>query len=92
MPNWPELMDLETASSYLSLSPSSFKVVSGRADVRPVDLGLRLLRYRKLDLDRMVHSLAGRGASRLDEDEEAGSNELVARALARVEQRSRRHH
>lgn len=61
LPNWPALMDEETAAAYLGVGVTSFRAIAAGAGARPVDLGLRLLRWRKSDLDRVVEALPLRG-------------------------------
>jgi len=87
LPGWPELMDLSMASAYLSLSERSLRTIAAREAIKPVDLGLRLLRYRKSDLDRLVRDLAaGAGPSKLDESK-AEADRIAELALARVAER-----
>lgn len=45
------------AARYLSLDEGSFALVVEKAGVRPVDLGLPLIRWRRTELDRLVGSL-----------------------------------
>jgi hypothetical protein len=80
-------MDVSTAGAYLSLSEHAFKVVTARADLRPVNLGLRLQRYRRADLDKLLKSLPVAGPA-LDADT-AAADQAAERALARVGSRSR---
>lgn len=61
LPNWPALMDEETAAAYLGVGAVSFRAIAGKAGARPVELGLRLLRWRKADLDRLVEGLPLKG-------------------------------
>lgn len=53
---WPALMPLEMASRYLSLDENSFRLVTARAQVGTIDLGLNLERWRKRDLDRLLNN------------------------------------
>lgn len=51
---WPALMDLATASDYLSLAPGSLVAYLRRHGVEPIDVGARLRRWRKEDLDLLI--------------------------------------
>jgi hypothetical protein len=85
-PYWPAVMDLETASNYLSLSASTFRAVAARADIHPIDLGVRLLRYRRTDLDRMIQQTTDRTPA----EPSHADDRRQEQALARVSRRSRR--
>lgn len=61
MPAWPALMNAATAALYLEMSPSSFLGVARRKGLRPVDLGLALVRWRRSDLDELIGTLPFRG-------------------------------
>lgn len=58
LPNWPLLMPTSLAARYLSLDENNFLHVASAGDVRPVELGLELTRWRRSDLDRLVGKLA----------------------------------
>jgi len=58
LPNWPLLMPTSLAARYLSLDENNFLHVASAGDVRPVELGLDLTRWRRSDLDRLVGKLA----------------------------------
>lgn len=62
LPNWPALLDEDLAAAYLHMSPESFRAVTAQNKVAPVDMGLRLLRWRRRDLDALVDRLPARGA------------------------------
>ena len=67
LPNWPILMATAMAARYLSLDENSFALVTQRAGVRPVDLGLAMVRWRRSELDRFVNNLPGTaGLSKID--------------------------
>jgi hypothetical protein len=57
LPNWPSLMDIHTGAAYLGMGEASFRGVVARAGIRPVDLGVSLLRWRRSDLDGLVEQL-----------------------------------
>jgi hypothetical protein len=63
LPDWPALMDTALAAAYCSMSEASFRFVARRRDVKPVDTGLSLVRWRRKDLDGLIDSLPGRGAN-----------------------------
>ena len=91
LPDWPALMDVELARLYMGgMSVSVFHGLANQHGVRPVDLGRRLSRWKKADLDRIVDSLQARGADlRVVEPAEADSVATAAdRALERVAQRA----
>lgn len=83
LPHWPALMDAETAGAYVGLCASSFRVLAAKKGVKAVDIGLRAVRYRKADIDRMVDSLPLRDAGSAEEPE-APVIDLAAQALAAV--------
>ena len=67
LPNWPILMGTAMAARYLSLDENSFALVTYRAGVHPVDLGLAMVRWRRNELDRLVNNLpANSGLSGVD--------------------------
>lgn len=82
LPHWPALMDAETAGAYLGLCASSFRILAAQKGVKAVDIGLRAVRYRKADIDRMVDSLPLRDAG--STAPEAPYIDLAAQALANV--------
>ena len=51
------------AARYLSLDEHSFGVVADKAGVRPVDLNLPLVRWRRSELDRLVARLSSAPAA-----------------------------
>lgn len=85
--DWPALMDLTTAGDYLALAPSSLLGLLRREHVSPVDLGLKLRRWRRKDLDDLVERLPLTWVqnARRDPDERARTDA----ALAAVERRAR---
>jgi hypothetical protein len=85
--DWPALMDLDTAGAYLRLAPGRLVSLLRRENVAPVDLGLRLRRWRRADLDELIARLPSVG--RLpDTDSCADAKQGVDWALAAVERRS----
>lgn len=58
LPDWPRLMDRETAAAYVSLSVGSLKLLG----VRPIRVGGRVL-YDRSALDRVVDALAANDQS-----------------------------
>ena len=85
--DWPALMDLATAGDYLALAPSSLLGLLRREHVSPVDLGLKLRRWRRKDLDQLVERLPLTWVqdARRDPDDRVRTDA----ALAAVERRSR---
>jgi len=57
-PDWPALMDLATAGAYLTLAPGTAARLLARENVEPVQVGARLKRWRRSDLDQLVARLA----------------------------------
>ncbi len=84
LPNWPILMGTPMAARYLSLDENSFALVTQRAGVRPVDLGLAMVRWRRPELDRLVGSLASSSVILVEERPtiERDSTEIIARRVA----------
>lgn len=78
-------MDEEMAAAYFTLSPASFRAVTARAGVQPVDLGLARLRWRKVDLDRLIEGLPARGAAAVVDL--AGDADALTAALRNVRTR-----
>lgn len=63
LPNWPALMGLELALAYTQLGESSFRFLTRKRGVAPVDPdGLTVTRWARADLDRLIDSLPRRGA------------------------------
>jgi excisionase family DNA binding protein len=52
-------MSLAMAAGYLSIDENSFQKIARANDLRPVDLGLELERWRRSDLDRLIAKLPG---------------------------------
>lgn len=67
---WPLLMSQEQACAYLGLSRHSFSRV---CRVPPVDLGVRLLRWRRPDIDAWIAGLPTRLVGR-----HAGGDDVAA--------------
>lgn len=86
---WPALMDLRTAAEYLSLAPGSALSLMHRENVRPIELGARLRRWRRSDLDALLDALGGLRREG-DSAAHASSEEGLDRALAAVERRAAR--
>lgn len=62
LPFWPALLDEELGAAYLSVGRSTFQGVVARAKINPVDMGAEVVRWRRVDLDRLIDSLPPRGA------------------------------
>jgi excisionase family DNA binding protein len=50
-------MSTAMAARYLSLDENSFALLTQREGVRPVELGLSMVRWRRTELDRLVSAL-----------------------------------
>jgi hypothetical protein len=61
MPAWPLLMDAATGALYLEVSPESFLAIVRRAGLRPVDLGVGVVRWRRPEIDQLIQGLPVRG-------------------------------
>lgn len=89
LPHWPALMDEDRAAEYCGeISVPTFKAMTARYKLQPVDMGARLLRWRKADLDRMIDSLPARGAP--SPPEAANAPESFDDAVRKAEKRARR--
>lgn len=64
LPDWPALMDERMAAAYCSICPVTFQALASRYGVAPVDMGARVTRWRKRDLDGLVDRLPARGDPR----------------------------
>jgi hypothetical protein len=85
--DWPALMDLTTAGDYLALAPGSLLGLLRREHVSPVDLGLKVRRWRRRDLDDLVERLPMTWVQDARGNRE--SRQQTEAALAAVEQRAR---
>lgn len=86
LPNWPALMDVDLARAYCGeLCEASFHALAARNNVAPVDMGMRVTRWRKSDLDRLVDRLPARG----DPKDTAPVVDLAEQALERVRRRAK---
>ena len=95
LPNWPAMMATDMAAAYVSMSESGFQALAAANGVRPVDLGgLRGVRWKKGDVDRLVDTLPPRdGVSRASgalAAHTAADARLAQEALSRVGSRSAR--
>ena len=90
MPAWPLLMGASTAALYLEIAERSFRALARRAGLRPVDLGLGVVRWRRDDVDALVAALPRRGAANDDPAAGAGLDPADAfdAAIARSALRS----
>jgi hypothetical protein len=61
LPNWPAVMTTQRAARYLDISENSFRALAKREGVRPLDLGMVAMRWRRADLDNMVDRLSLQG-------------------------------
>lgn len=87
LPNWPVLMTTEVACAYVSLGEQSFRFITRKRSVFPVECeGLAVTRWRKSDLDRLVENLPVRG----EKIGPIGANDdtAAAQALQRVQRRT----
>ncbi|WP_041373473.1 hypothetical protein [Phenylobacterium zucineum] len=84
---WPALMDLDTAADYLQLRRGALLRVLARENVQAVDVGARLLRWRRRDLDDLVAHLPAYGSGRQAATSRPGE-EGMDRVLAAVERRA----
>lgn len=89
MPGWPALMPIDLACAYCQMGADSFRLVTRRHGIEPVDTGLAMTRWRRLDLDRLIDSLPARGAE-MSADDHANDPPAAAEdaALARVMRRA----
>ena len=85
--DWPALMDLRTASDYLNLARGSLLGLLSREQVHPVDVGAKLRRWRRRDLDNLIERLPAYGAGRPAAPPAAPGTDV---ALAAVERRALR--
>lgn len=58
---WPSLLDDDLVAEYCSMSKDSFLVLAHHYKLRPVELPLRLLRWRTADVQAMLDRLPLRG-------------------------------
>lgn len=84
---WPALMNLETASQYLSLAPGSLVAFLRRNGIQSIDVGARLRRWRREDLDELIARTPGVGSR----PPASVSARVGEEALAAVERRSFTH-
>lgn len=73
LPDWPRLMDVELAASYLGIGASTLR----ESGPEPKRLGRRVL-YDRRDLDRWADALGGQP---LDEPKRAAETDDVARRV-----------
>lgn len=85
--DWPALMDLTTAGDYLALAPGSLLSLLRRERVAPVDLGVKLRRWRRSDLDELVERLPMTWVQ--DARRDPQERQVTEAALAAVERRAR---
>jgi hypothetical protein len=90
LPSWPALMDEAMACAYTSLRPESFRAVMAMKNVVPVDLGLRIVRWKKADLDRAIDSLPLRGSDPAVDRAGVTPIDLGAEAIRRARETNRR--
>lgn len=85
--DWPALMDLGTAGDYLAIAPGSLLALLRREHVSPVDLGIKLRRWRRRDLDDLVERLPMTWVQGMRGDRDERTQ--IDAALAAVERRAR---
>ncbi|MDO1560376.1 hypothetical protein Q0812_13155 [Brevundimonas sp. 2R-24] len=90
LPNWPALLDCETAAAYCSMSDETFKAFAAARGVRPVETGHRLLRWRRVDLDRMIDSLPARVKGPANDGGQVDLRDPAEEALRMVQRRAGR--
>lgn len=79
---WPALLTTDLACLYTQLSEQSFRWLAHRSGVRPVDCaGLAVTRWRRGDLDRMIDSLAEKGAPAAEDAPQTPTATTPAAAL-----------
>lgn len=61
LPDWPALMDRAMAADYLRVSQGSFTVIAAKQNLRPVQMDVDVIRWRRRDLDALIDSLPLRG-------------------------------
>lgn len=85
---WPALLTTELACAYTCLGEQSFRYLTRRHAVEPVECGgLAVTRWRRSDLDRLIDSLPARGAQ--IPAEPANAPDPAAAALARAKARAK---
>lgn len=87
-PNWPSLMDTETARAYLGgMAIASFHGLTARGGVAPVDMGFDRTFWRRRDLDDLVQRLPLRTPTKIphevDDPAEAALAAVSRRATGR---------
>lgn len=84
LPNWPILMGTEMAARYLSMDENSFALMMRREGVRPVELGLSMVRWRRTELDRLVAALPAASAIPAGDltSEDPDRTEFIAKRIA----------
>jgi hypothetical protein len=90
LPGWPAMMDDALACAYTSLSTESFRAVMAMKKIAPVDMGLRVVRWKKSDLDRVIDSLPLRGSDPPVDQGGVPVIDLGAEAIARAREMRRR--
>src|SRR5687767_12487100 len=91
LPDWPALMDEALAAAYCTMSVESFRALAAAHRCAPVDFssgpkdrGLRLLRWARTDLDRLVERLNRRGGEPAPDGRADGrAQDAAAAALAK---------
>jgi predicted DNA-binding transcriptional regulator AlpA len=85
-PYWPLLLTMEDAAAFLRLSEDTFRRI---CPVAPVDLGARLLRWRRPDLETWVEGMPARLKAAADEAQDAApppvADPAEERRLASIE-------
>lgn len=85
-PVWPELMDARMAAAYMGVGVRSLRLLLRRFGVAPLELGVRLRRWRRSDLDALIAALPLSGQT-LFGDSCASPGSGVDCALHAVERR-----
>ena len=88
LPHWPALMDEATGAAYCGeISAPTFRALTSKYKVQPIETGFRLLRWKKADLDAMIDRLPTRGVP--STPEEVRSVESLDEARSRARKRRR---
>jgi hypothetical protein len=82
---WPALMTTDLACAYTQMSEASFRFTAAKFGVSPVDTGLAMTRWAKIDLDGLIDRLPRRGAQMPADP--ANTEDPGAAALARAKAR-----
>ena len=71
--SWPQLLSRQQLSAYLTLSPDA---ISRICPVAPLELGVRVLRWRRADIDAWLEGLPVRLGSKLWPEQTAADSQI----------------